>query len=132
MNEKAELLFTEIWWRTNRRFSDVFSFRRYTILALPHVKKTADLEYTTFAQSLAYDENNEKFFIDKKGFFESVGSVENLSDVYRAMGQLTSNVKVWMVNVARGTFQLDRLQFEALNPRFLLAALKSNHRKKSD
>lgn len=81
MNEKAELLFTEIWWRTNSRFSDVFSFRRYTIHTLPLVKKTADLEYSSFAQSLAYDENNEKFFIDKKGFFESVGGAENLSAI---------------------------------------------------
>jgi hypothetical protein len=79
MNEKAELLFTEIWLRTNSRFADVDSFRIYTTHALPHVKKTVDLQYSSFTQSLAYDDNYEKFFKDKSGFFESVGGVENLS-----------------------------------------------------
>ena len=34
------------------------------------------------------------------------------------------DVKVWMINVARGTYQLERVRFEALNPTFLLAANK--------
>ena len=34
------------------------------------------------------------------------------------------DVKVWMINVARGTYQLERVRFEALNPTFLLAVVK--------
>ncbi len=34
------------------------------------------------------------------------------------------NLRVWMVNIARGADQLDRLSFEALKPNFLLAAVK--------
>jgi hypothetical protein len=33
-------------------------------------------------------------------------------------------VHVWMINLARGTDQLDRLSFEALKPSFLLAVTK--------
>ncbi len=34
------------------------------------------------------------------------------------------NLRVWMVNIARGADQLDRLSFEALKPNFLMAAVK--------
>ena len=30
----------------------------------------------------------------------------------------------WMVNIARGIEQLDRIRFEAINPIFLIAATK--------
>ncbi len=33
-------------------------------------------------------------------------------------------VNVWMINVARGTYQLERVRFEALNPTFLLSVVK--------
>ena len=36
-----------------------------------------------------------------------------------------SDVQVWMINVARGTYQLERVRFEALNPTFMLAVVKS-------
>jgi hypothetical protein len=32
---------------------------------------------------------------------------------------------VWMINLARGTDQLDRLSFDPLKPSFLLAVTKS-------
>jgi len=54
----------------------------------------------------------------------SVGSIENLSDVHRTMRERAPDVHVWMVNVARGVQQLDRMRFDALNPRFLLALVK--------
>lgn len=54
----------------------------------------------------------------------SVGSIENLSDVHRTMRSLSSQVKVWMVNIARGRDQLERVRFEALSPTFLLALVK--------
>jgi len=60
----------------------------------------------------------------------NVGSIENLADVHRTLSQRTSQVKVWMVNLARGTFQLERVRFAALNPTFLLAAVKQNKKVK--
>ena len=37
---------------------------------------------------------------------------------------LAKDVKVWMINIARGTYQLERVRFEAMNPTFLLAVVK--------
>jgi precorrin-6Y C5,15-methyltransferase (decarboxylating) len=54
----------------------------------------------------------------------NVGSIENLAGVHEIMYRHASDVKVWMINVARGTYQLERVRFEALNPTFLLAATK--------
>jgi precorrin-6Y C5,15-methyltransferase (decarboxylating) len=54
----------------------------------------------------------------------NVGSIENLAGVHEIMQRQASDVKVWMVNVARGTYQLERVRFEALNPTFLLAAIR--------
>ncbi len=51
----------------------------------------------------------------------SIGALEELR---LALAKHTTEVKVWMVNVARGTDQLERLQFDALNPTFLIAAGK--------
>jgi hypothetical protein len=39
------------------------------------------------------------------------------------LGRL-AEAKVWMVNIARSTYQLERMRFEALNPSFLIAAVK--------
>ena len=55
-----------------------------------------------------------------------VASVENLAalgDTFRANA---GDANVWMVNVARGVYQLERVRFESLNPTFLLAALKES------
>ncbi len=51
----------------------------------------------------------------------SIGALEELRI---ALAKKTTEVQVWMVNVARGTDQLERLQFDALNPTFLIAAGK--------
>ncbi|MBX3413561.1 MAG: precorrin-6y C5,15-methyltransferase (decarboxylating) subunit CbiE [Pirellulales bacterium] len=55
----------------------------------------------------------------------NVGSLQNLSEVHALLEHGGSDVKVWMVNIARGTYQLERVRFEALNPTFLLAAVKA-------
>ncbi len=55
----------------------------------------------------------------------NVGSIENLAGVHEIMHRYAADVQVWMVNVARGTYQLERVRFEALNPTFLLAVTKS-------
>jgi precorrin-6Y C5,15-methyltransferase (decarboxylating) len=37
----------------------------------------------------------------------------------------SANVNIWMINLSRGTDQLDRLSFDPLKPSFLLAVTKS-------
>jgi precorrin-6Y C5,15-methyltransferase (decarboxylating) len=54
----------------------------------------------------------------------NVGSIENLAEVQATLHRLSGDVKVWMINVARGTHQLERVRFDALNPTFLLAVVK--------
>jgi precorrin-6Y C5,15-methyltransferase (decarboxylating) len=54
----------------------------------------------------------------------SCGSIENLADLHRVMRARSEQVKVLMVNLARGTFQLERARFDALNPSFLLSLVK--------
>jgi precorrin-6Y C5,15-methyltransferase (decarboxylating) len=51
----------------------------------------------------------------------SIGALEELR---LALAKQTTEVQVWMINVARGTDQLERLQFDALNPTFVIAAGK--------
>jgi precorrin-6Y C5,15-methyltransferase (decarboxylating) len=54
----------------------------------------------------------------------NVGSIENLSAVHALLHQRAGDVKLWLLSVARGTYQLERVRFEALNPTFLLAVVK--------
>jgi precorrin-6Y C5,15-methyltransferase (decarboxylating) len=54
----------------------------------------------------------------------SIASIEALHEVRSALAALTSDVNVWMLNISRGTDQLERLRFDALNPAFLIAATK--------
>jgi precorrin-6Y C5,15-methyltransferase (decarboxylating) len=54
----------------------------------------------------------------------NVGSIENLAEVHAALHRRVPDVKVWMINVARGTHQLERVRFDALPPSFLLAVVK--------
>ncbi|NOY30552.1 MAG: precorrin-6y C5,15-methyltransferase (decarboxylating) subunit CbiE [Planctomycetes bacterium] len=51
-------------------------------------------------------------------------SIQALNELREALTKQTSQVEVWMINVARGTDQLERLRFDALNPTFLIAAGK--------
>ena len=54
----------------------------------------------------------------------NVGSIENLSAVHETLHRQAPDVKVWLINIARGTYQLERVRFEALNPTFLLSVTK--------
>jgi precorrin-6B C5,15-methyltransferase / cobalt-precorrin-6B C5,C15-methyltransferase len=51
-------------------------------------------------------------------------SIDNLSELHQAMQMHCPNLRVWMVNIARGEDQLGRLSFDALKPNFLLAVVK--------
>lgn len=54
----------------------------------------------------------------------NVVSIDHLAELRRAMTGHSSDVRVWMINLARGTDQLDRLTFEPVKPSFLLSVLK--------
>jgi precorrin-6Y C5,15-methyltransferase (decarboxylating) len=55
----------------------------------------------------------------------TMGSIDNLSDVQALLRQVCPNVNIWMMNFARGTYQLERIRFEAINPTFVVAAVKT-------
>jgi precorrin-6Y C5,15-methyltransferase (decarboxylating) len=55
----------------------------------------------------------------------NVVSIEALHELHQTLSTKTADLRVWMVNLARGTDQLTRLRFESLNPTFLLVAVKS-------
>jgi precorrin-6Y C5,15-methyltransferase (decarboxylating) len=55
----------------------------------------------------------------------NVASLENLTGVYATLKRLTPHVAALLVNLARGTEQLETLRFEAVNPTFLLGATKA-------
>lgn len=55
----------------------------------------------------------------------NVSSVENIADVREVLHRDTDDDQVWMINVARGVYQLERVRFEALNPTFLIGATKA-------
>jgi precorrin-6Y C5,15-methyltransferase (decarboxylating) len=54
----------------------------------------------------------------------NLATLESLSKTYEVLRRLAGGVRVLMVNVARGTEQLETLRFEAVNPTFLLGVDK--------
>jgi len=59
----------------------------------------------------------------------TVGSIENLSAVRESLQRQAADVNVLLINIARGTQQLESMRFGALNPTFLLSAQsESEHR----
>jgi precorrin-6Y C5,15-methyltransferase (decarboxylating) len=52
-------------------------------------------------------------------------SIENLAAVHALLRSRSTDAAYWMVNIARGIEQLDRIRFEAINPTFLIAATKT-------
>jgi len=51
-------------------------------------------------------------------------SIENLAAMHSLLRSRSLDAAYWMVNIARGIEQLDRIRFEAINPTFLIAATK--------
>jgi len=41
----------------------------------------------------------------------NVADIENFSSVHESLQQHVENVKIWMINLARGTYQLERMRF---------------------
>ncbi|ADB17638.1 precorrin-6y C5,15-methyltransferase (decarboxylating), CbiE subunit [Pirellula staleyi DSM 6068] len=55
----------------------------------------------------------------------NVGSIENLAAVRGVLVAKRAEVSVLMVNLARGTDQMETMRLESLNPTFLISARKS-------
>ena len=51
-------------------------------------------------------------------------SIENLAAMHALLRSRSADAAYWMVNIARGYEQMDRIRFEAINPVFLIAATK--------
>ena len=56
----------------------------------------------------------------------TMSSINNLSGVQNLLGKLCPHVNVWMMNFARGTYQLERVRFEGINPTFVVSAVKTS------
>jgi precorrin-6Y C5,15-methyltransferase (decarboxylating) len=54
----------------------------------------------------------------------NIASLESLNTTYGVLKTLAGSVRALLVNLARGTEQLETLRFEALNPTFLLCVSK--------
>lgn len=54
----------------------------------------------------------------------NVISLENVTSVRATLQGQGADPNVWMVNLARGTQQLESLRFEAVNPSFLISAIR--------
>jgi precorrin-6Y C5,15-methyltransferase (decarboxylating) len=55
----------------------------------------------------------------------TIGSIGSLGEVHTTLAKRQSNVNLLMVNLARGTDQLERVRFEAMNPTFLISVVKT-------
>ena len=53
-----------------------------------------------------------------------LASIESVAEIHASLERLKVDVRVTMINIARGTYQLERIRFDALNPTFLLAVGK--------
>jgi len=54
----------------------------------------------------------------------NVATLESLNTTYSTLKTLAGSVHALMVNIARGTEQLETLRFEAVNPTFMLSVVK--------
>jgi precorrin-6Y C5,15-methyltransferase (decarboxylating) len=55
----------------------------------------------------------------------NVVSIDHLAELREALCRHSRDIHVWMINLARGTDQLDRLSFDPVKPSFLLAVTKT-------
>ncbi|MFW6169905.1 MAG: precorrin-6y C5,15-methyltransferase (decarboxylating) subunit CbiE [Planctomycetota bacterium] len=54
----------------------------------------------------------------------NVVSIENVKDVQHGIRQLAGESNIWMINIARGTQQLETTRFDSTPPTFLIGARK--------
>ncbi len=51
-------------------------------------------------------------------------SIENLTEVQQLLRQLAGDANVWMINIARGTQQMETTRFDSTPPTFLIGGVK--------
>ena len=56
----------------------------------------------------------------------TLASIENVANVHAIVSK-SSDANTWMIQIARGNQQFDRLMFESLNPTFLISATKESN-----
>ncbi len=54
----------------------------------------------------------------------TISSIDNLAETHHMLHAHGLDVKVWLINIARGNYQLERIRFQALNPVFLVSIVK--------
>jgi len=54
----------------------------------------------------------------------TMSSIDNLAETHHMLHAHGLDVKVWLINIARGNYQLERIRFQALNPVFLVSIVK--------
>lgn len=54
----------------------------------------------------------------------TMGSIDNVSEAHDRMRRRCLEVKVWLIQLSRGCYQMDRMRFQAINPTFLLSVVK--------
>ena len=54
----------------------------------------------------------------------TTSSIDGVSHLHKLLLGCGEDVGVWMINLARGNFQLERIRFESLNPTFMLSVVK--------
>jgi precorrin-6Y C5,15-methyltransferase (decarboxylating) len=54
----------------------------------------------------------------------TMSSIDNLAETHHMLHAHGLDVKVWLIHIARGNYQLERIRFQALNPVFLVSIVK--------
>ena len=55
----------------------------------------------------------------------NVATIDGLATAYQTLKTLAGEVRLWNVAIARGIEQMERVRFDAVNPTFLLAVVKT-------
>jgi len=54
----------------------------------------------------------------------TMADINDVAQTHQLLGACCLDVRLWMINLARGNYQLGRVRFESLSPTFLLAVVK--------
>lgn len=77
--DKAEQLFTEIFWRTCKRYTDIEVLRYRIKQNLPITQASIEDEARRFAYSLAFDTKYKDIIVDQKTFLKVLGGLTGIS-----------------------------------------------------
>ena len=77
MSIEAEKLFAQIFGRTQKRFSAVYTFRKASEAGLPLAKTEMLREAEEISRSLIFDDEY-RFIEDREGFINSAGGFEGI------------------------------------------------------